>query len=174
MFFSLLKLKKKQRLLFISETIYSSILPVVSWKKENTLFSTIMHWTIILLLTTCIITVHSQTWSGTCIVNSTCDTTYCCFLSNQIILTILSSNTLGFNTSLNGALWLGQTSYSNQITYPTGYTSTISVSFITLTFTLSSDSSTLTITSSLVSSCSTKAVREVIVIETTTVHSDAG
>jgi hypothetical protein len=130
-----------------------------------------MRWIILLLLTNYVITVHSQTWAGTFTLNSTCDTNTCCCLSNTLQLTAVSSTILAFNTSLAGILCEGLTSYSGQGTYPTGYTNTISVSIITLTMTLSNDSSMISITSSLGAACNVTGFREDIIVSTTTAAS---
>jgi hypothetical protein len=77
---------------------------------------------------------------------------------------------------LTGSYCGGYTSYFAQGTYPTGYTSTIKISIVTLNIVLSGDSNTLTITSSLGSSCGATAFREFPIVETTsttTVHSNA-
>jgi hypothetical protein len=101
-------------------------------------------------------------------------------LSNSIALSSPSSSILVFNTSLTGSYCGGYTSYSAQGTYPTGYTSTITILIVTLNVVLSGDSNTLTITSSLGSSCGVTAFREFPIVQinstmvtSTTVHSNA-
>ncbi len=115
--------------------------------------------------------VDSQTWAGTFLVNSACNPSSCCCLVDSILLTHPSSNILVFNTSLDGAICLGHTYYANQGPYPTGYTLTVTMSIITLTITLNSDSSMLTISNSLSPSCDVTAVRQMIILQTTTIYS---
>jgi hypothetical protein len=68
---------------------------------------------------------------------------------------------------LTGSLCAGYTSYFGQGTYPTGYTTIITISIITLSIVLSGDSNSLTIISSLGSYCGAEAFREFPIVETT-------
>jgi hypothetical protein len=77
---------------------------------------------------------------------------------------------------LTGSLCQDKTSYAGQLNYPTGYTTTVTISTITLNIVLSGDSNILTITSSLGSSCGAEAFREFPIVETTsttTIRSNA-
>ena len=132
-----------------------------------------MYWILLLLLTNYIITVDSQNWAGTFILDSNCDTNSCCCLSDALQLTPVSSSILAFNASLTGALCAGQTVYSGQGAYPTGYVNSISVSIIRLLMTLSRDSSMLTLSSSLGAACNTNGVRQTMG-GSTTVATTAG
>jgi hypothetical protein len=58
-------------------------------------------------------------------------------------------------------------SFMTLIYYPTGYTSTVMISILTLNVSLSNDSNTLTIISSLGSYCGVEAFREFSIVETT-------
>jgi hypothetical protein len=70
---------------------------------------------------------------------------------------------------LTGTLCLENTYYVGEITYPSGYTTTLTISIITLNVNLSSDSTSLTITSPLGRSCDIQAVRDVSIVETTSI-----
>ncbi len=118
-------------------------------------------------------TIHSQIWNGTFIINSACDTTSCCCLVDSIVFTQPSSDMLSWSTDLSGDLCAGEMLYRSIGPYPTGYT--LSSELITgsnttdLTMTLSNDSNMLTITSSS-PSCGATAVRENSFTEATTVY----
>ncbi len=126
-----------------------------------------MCWATIFVTAACFMTVHSQTWNGTFIPDSACNTGTCCCVSSEIIITRPTSSLLAFNGSLNGVC-LGRTSFSSTAAYPNGYTVSITISIVTLGITLSNDSNTLTIANSLSSSCTVIAVRQVTTVTTVT------
>jgi hypothetical protein len=131
-----------------------------------------MRWTIVFLFATYVTVIYAQTWTGTFTVDSACSTFSCCCVSNQMVITSPASSVLFLNTTLTGVCY-GMTSFTGNITYPTGYTITQSLYTITLLITLSSNSSTISITSSAGPSCSSGAVRLVTMVATSTVRSDA-
>ena len=125
-----------------------------------TLFALLSSWTM----------VHCQMWVGNFTTDNLCDQQSCCCIGPDLQLT-QSGSSLAFRVALRGQQCFGQTSYSNQGDYPTGYTSTISISGLTITLTLSSDSNNLTIVSSMGASCTSMATRnggsQVAVVTTT-------
>ena len=120
---------------------------------------TTMYWIIFVIFTSYIVTVHSQTWVGAYNLDTSCSTASCCCLSNQIVITRPTTDTIAFNTSLSGALCMGFMTYDGEGEYPSGYSISISISIVTMTITLSEDSNSLAITSTLGAACSTNGAR---------------
>lgn len=127
-----------------------------------------MHWIIFFVLTSYAVTVHSQTWTGVFNIDSSCETESCCCLSNQIVMTRPTTDTISFNVSLAGTFCMGTTSYSGTADYPTEYMISVEVSIITITFELNDESTMLTISSSLGDQCTSYATRVVTSTSSTT------
>jgi hypothetical protein len=87
----------------------------------------------------------------------------------QILITRSSPNFFGISVTLEGYC-LGVTSYYTSIADPNSYTLMTQISIITVTFHLSSDSSTITMSNSIDSTCDAVAVRQAAIVETTTVQ----
>jgi hypothetical protein len=85
------------------------------------------------------------------------------------MITSTSPNYLGVNATVAGYC-LGLTSYYTNVATPNSYTITATISIITLTFQLSTDSSTITISNSYSASCDEVAVRQAAIVQTTTVQ----
>ncbi|CAF2074161.1 unnamed protein product [Rotaria magnacalcarata] len=136
-----------------------------------------MFWATLLLSIIYLVTVYSQTWTGTYTVTTTCNVVICCCASDRIVITQQTPTVLILHVSLTG-LCFGQTSYNSAVPNPTGYSADITLGIFTLEVTLSADSNKLTITDPMGVSCTTQAAREATtsmssIAYTTIVISDA-
>ncbi|CAF1093563.1 unnamed protein product [Adineta ricciae] len=122
-----------------------------------------VHLTILFIFATLWTTTQSQTWAGIYQLNTTCITSTCCCLVNDIVLTRPSLNILTFNATLSGQCF-GLPSITSSIDYPVGYSLSLSISIVKLTVLLSNDSNTLTAVNPLMSQCSGRAVRKAALI----------
>jgi hypothetical protein len=92
--------------------------------------------------------VQSQNWLGTYTPDTSCSTASCCCLSGQIVVSTPSTGFSSFTTGLSGgALCGGYPAYTTNMSTPTGYVATLTISSITLTFTLDSSSSFINVSS---------------------------
>lgn len=91
-----------------------------------------------------IILVHSQQWTGTFTADSTCNRTLCCCFDGTITVTRPSSSMLAMSSGLSGQQCGGLTTFYGTTPYPSGYSGYLSMSGTNLTLTLSSDSNTIT------------------------------
>lgn len=117
-----------------------------------------MHCTQFLLLIVSVIgTAHSQSWAGTYTAGSSCNTTVCCCLSGQIVLTNSLTNNYTVNSSLSGAC--GNTTSFSGIAYTSAYTGWMVVNGSNDTLTLTSDSRTIMVGNPTNSPCNGKGVK---------------
>jgi hypothetical protein len=107
---------------------------------------------ILLLILSFIGCVQPQNWVGTYTPDSSCPTASCCCISGQVVVTTVSANMVSFTAGLSGILCVS-TTYAANLTTPTTYVTTISISGIPVTLTLSSDSLSITVTNSFIASC---------------------
>ncbi|CAF1147498.1 unnamed protein product [Rotaria sordida] len=104
--------------------------------------------------------VHAQVWEGNFTADSSCDTSQCCCLSGQIVISHPESASISFYASLTG-MCFGLTDYSGTSDYPSGYIISVAIAFITLTIKLSNDSNYIDIDNSLGAACSVHAARDI-------------
>ena len=145
------------------KSVYERVFSSTEAHKER-FFS--MFWSTLFILTLCWTSVHCQNWVGNYTADTSCYMQACCCIGPDIQLTRPSADLI-YRVSLYGQCY-GQTSYSTQTTYPTGYTVSITIISFTLTITLSADSNSMIITSSASSFCNENAIRNVIIQITTT------
>ncbi|CAF1102936.1 unnamed protein product [Adineta ricciae] len=129
-----------------------------------------VYLTILFTFATLWTTTQSQTWAGIYQMNTTCITSTCCCLVNDIVLTRPSLNILAFNATLSGQCF-GLPSITSSIGYPVGYSLSLSISIVTLTVLLSNDSNTLTAVNPLISQCTGRAVRKTALVAGSTTAS---
>ncbi len=110
---------------------------------------------VLVLLSSFIHCTQSQNWLGTYTADSSCPPSLCCCVSGQVVVTTVSTNFVSFTTGLNGngMNCAGATSYTTNMSTPTSYVTSLTISIITLTFTLSSNSLTINVTNSASSAC---------------------
>ena len=98
--------------------------------------------------------VQAQSWIGSYTAGSSCPTSFCCCVTGQVVVTTVATNTVSFTTGLSGGLFCGGSpSYTTNMTTPTTYVTALTISIITLTFTLSSDSLRINVTNSANALC---------------------
>lgn len=100
---------------------------------------------------------QSQTWTGTYTADSSCNTSTCCCLAGQVVLTSSSTNTYIVTSSVSGSC--GGANTFTGTAYTSGYTGWIVVTTDNDTLTLSSDSNTVTVTNTVNPACSGKGVK---------------
>jgi hypothetical protein len=109
---------------------------------------------VLLLILSFIGCVQSQNWLGTYIVNSSCSTSSCCCVTGQINVIAVSANVDSFTTTLSGGLLCaGNSFYTANVTNTSSYVTSFTISIVTLTFTLSSDSLSINVTNSANALC---------------------
>ena len=111
-----------------------------------------------LLVSIIIDSIESQTWTGTYIPDSSCNTTSCCCLSGKAVITSLTANSYSVQSGLTGVLCSGATTFRGTL-YTNGYTGSIIVGSDNDTVTLTSDSANITVTNSKNPACSGNAVK---------------
>lgn len=117
-----------------------------------------MQPTIVLLLVVSVVGVaQSQTWTGTYTADSSCNTTVCCCMTGQVVLTISSTNNYSISSSMSGTLCGNVTIFSGPA-YTNGYTGWMLISGVNNTLTLSSDSKNITLINPT-AACSGKGVK---------------
>ncbi len=112
---------------------------------------------IFLLVASIISAVQSQIWAGTYKADSSCNTTICCCLSGQVVLTNSSTNIYTVASSVSGVC--GTATAFVGTAYTSGYTGWLLVASNNDTLTLSSDSTTITVTNTVYPACSGKGVK---------------
>ena len=115
-------------------------------------------WMKIFLLLFTIKLAQSQIWEGEFIADDTCTPAGCCCFGPNITMTRSGSDSLTVSIGLFGQC-LGQTYYTGSAAYPTSFTLTNSLSVVTITSSLSSDSNVLEIRTSLSATCVSRAFR---------------
>lgn len=95
------------------------------------------------LATTLILSVQSQTWTGTFTADSTCDRTVCCCLDGTIVITNSSTNMLSGTSGLAGVCANNANTLSFNTSFPSSYTSYITINGANITLTLSNNSNTI-------------------------------
>jgi hypothetical protein len=108
----------------------------------------------LLFMTSIIVVVKSQTWTGTYSASgNTCDTSQCCCFSGTVVVSQYSTSNLLITSDLSGAC-NGASTASVYFPTPNGYTTSITLYGATTTLTLSSNSQTLNATDIQTPACS--------------------
>jgi hypothetical protein len=116
---------------------------------------------VLLLILSLIGCIQAQNWPGTYIVNSTC-LTGCCCVTGQINVISVSANMDSFNATLSGGTpCLGNSFYAATVTNTSSYVTSFTISPVTLTFTLSSNSQAINVTNSFNPLCGGYLIKNV-------------
>ncbi|UJR18935.1 hypothetical protein I4U23_022064 [Adineta vaga] len=100
---------------------------------------------------------QSQTWAGTYMPDSSCDTSTCCCLSGQAIVTSSSANSYTVQSGASGVCG-GAVTFTGNL-YTSGYTGWMMVATDNDTVTLSSDSHIVTVTNPSRSACNGQGIK---------------
>lgn len=111
------------------------------------------------LLTSIVVVVQSQVWTGNYTTDSACNQTSCCCLNGQILITN-ASNIVSINANLSGVC-NGSTTLAANITNLNSFLSTFNVANQTLLLTLSNNSLTITSSNPSNSACTGHATKSV-------------
>lgn len=119
-----------------------------------------MHWIVVFLTIIFMPMIQSQVWQGGFRTTAGCAQASCCCPSSDIVVIQTGDTTLALNLTLAGTLCMGMTTlYQTNLPKPDGYSLTMTVSIVTFTVSLNSDSTVLTIASTLGSQCTVVANR---------------
>jgi len=104
--------------------------------------------------------IQSQVWEGGFRTTAGCVQSSCCCPSSDIAVIDTGDTTLALNLTLAGTLCMGMTTlYQPNLPKPDGFSLTMTVSIVTFTVSLNSNSTVLTVSSTLGSQCTVVANR---------------